>query len=81
MTHSIITSKGQITIPKSVRSRLNLKTGDKIDFEIQNGTIRLIPVSKSVSDVFGMLSGKSGKTHSIDEINERLKKRMGDKNK
>ncbi len=33
-----LTSKGQITIPKTVREKLGLKTGDEIDFvEDQNG--------------------------------------------
>ncbi|MDP8956942.1 MAG: AbrB/MazE/SpoVT family DNA-binding domain-containing protein, partial [Actinomycetota bacterium] len=27
-----VTSKGQITIPKSVRERLHLKTGDRVWF-------------------------------------------------
>jgi AbrB family looped-hinge helix DNA binding protein len=28
-----ITSKGQITIPRAIRERLNLKTGDKLEFD------------------------------------------------
>ena len=32
-----ITSKGQITIPKDIRERMNLKTGDKILFLEDNG--------------------------------------------
>ena len=32
-----VTSKGQITIPKEVRNRLNLKTGDKVLFLEENG--------------------------------------------
>ena len=31
-----ITSKGQITIPKDVREKMNLKTGDKILFFEEN---------------------------------------------
>jgi AbrB family looped-hinge helix DNA binding protein len=29
-----ITSKGQVTIPKAVRDRLNLKPGNAVDFEL-----------------------------------------------
>jgi antitoxin PrlF len=81
MAHSILTSKGQITIPKTVRNKLNLKTGDKIDFEIHNGEVRLIPVSKSVSDVFGILSGKTRKIYSTERMDDQLKKRIRDRNK
>lgn len=34
---SSITTKGQITIPKEVRDRLNLKKGDKVIFVIESG--------------------------------------------
>ena len=32
-----VTSKGQITIPRDVRVKMNLKTGDKILFFEENG--------------------------------------------
>jgi len=32
-----ITSKGQITIPRDIREKMNLKTGDKILFLEENG--------------------------------------------
>lgn len=76
MTHAILTSKGQITIPKSVREKLNLKTGDKIDFKISDNEVILIPVSKSVLDVFGILSGKNDKIISVEGMNDLLKKRI-----
>jgi len=76
MPHSIITSKGQITIPKAVRKLLNLKTGDRIDFRIQNGEVILVPLSKNVSEVFGILSRDNAKALTVEEINEQLKKRI-----
>ena len=36
---SKISEKGQITIPKEVRERLNLLPGDKVCFEIKEGKI------------------------------------------
>jgi AbrB family looped-hinge helix DNA binding protein len=32
-----VTSKGQITIPRDIRNKMNLKTGDKILFFEENG--------------------------------------------
>jgi AbrB family looped-hinge helix DNA binding protein len=81
MAHSVVTSKGQITIPKSVRNKLNLKTGDKVDFKISGKDVILVPVSKSVEEVFGILSGKSTRKISIDEMNQLIKKRAAEKNK
>jgi len=81
MAHSILTSKGQVTIPKSVRNKLNLKTGDKVDFKISGKDVMLVPVSKSVEEVFGILSGKSTNKISADEMRDLLKKRLAEKNK
>lgn len=39
MSSATITSKGQITIPKSIRERLSLETGDKVIFKIQGDQI------------------------------------------
>jgi len=37
MATATLTSKGQITIPQSVRQRLGLKTSDRIDFVFESG--------------------------------------------
>jgi len=81
MSHSILTSKGQITIPKVVRNKLNLKTGDKLDFKIKDDVVILVPVSKTVDDVFGILSRDNRKEYSIAEINDLLKKKIRERNK
>lgn len=40
-----ISSKRQISIPKHVMTTLNLKPGDEIDIQIEDGIARLLPVS------------------------------------
>ncbi|MCX7831608.1 MAG: AbrB/MazE/SpoVT family DNA-binding domain-containing protein [Actinobacteria bacterium] len=37
-----ITSKGQVTIPKKIRKLFDLKTGDTVDFEIEDGKVYLV---------------------------------------
>ncbi len=76
MALATMTSKGQVTIPKSVRDRLNLRSGDKIDFRIEDdGTVVIRPLSKRVDDVFGMLaSSKNRKAVSVAEMNRRLRR-------
>ena len=55
--HATITSKGQVTIPKPIRDRLRLETGDKIDFALQeDGVLRIMPVTASVTRLKGMVS-------------------------
>jgi antitoxin PrlF len=77
MSIATITSKGQVTIPKEVRTRLGLRAGDRLDFQVDpDGKVRLIPVSRRVDQVFGMLSSKSRarKSLSTEEIDAGLRK-------
>ena len=39
-----VTSKSQITIPKELARKINLKAGDHIEFEIKDGGIFLKPM-------------------------------------
>jgi len=68
MSAATITSKGQITIPKDVRARLGLHSGDKIDFIFEgNDRVSFIPVTKSVTSLKGIV-GKPDKTVSIEDM-------------
>ncbi|MEE8408746.1 MAG: AbrB/MazE/SpoVT family DNA-binding domain-containing protein [Myxococcota bacterium] len=69
MAISTVTSKGQVTIPKKVRDRLRLQTGDRIDFRIEaDGAVRIYPIAKKVSEVFGAFSGKASEGRSPAEM-------------
>ncbi len=41
MSKAKITTKGQITVPKQVRDRLGLRTGDELEFVEKDGVYRL----------------------------------------
>jgi AbrB family looped-hinge helix DNA binding protein len=44
MKHSsTISSKGQVTVPQEIRSRLGLSTGDRVEFLIENGRTVIRP--------------------------------------
>lgn len=74
MPISTVTSKGQVTIPKKIRDRLGLKAGDKLDFQFEgDGSIRVHPVSKRVSEVFGAFREKAAKRLSEAQVKGRLR--------
>lgn len=80
MAKATVTSKGQITIPKSIRDQLRLHSGDKVDFYVsENGDAILRLVAKNAEDVFGLLSSPNRKSLSTREINHRLKKAIKEK--
>ena len=53
---STITTKGQVTIPKPLRDRFNLRPHDKVDFSINGDQIILRPV-KTLRDLRGCVQG------------------------
>ena len=77
MVTATITSKGQITIPKAVRTSLHLHTGDRVAFVVcGNNEAVLKPITKSVDDVFGKLFKKSRPSCSVNQMNTSIKNRM-----
>ena len=59
MMESTMTTKGQITVPKEVRDRLGLETGDKVYFDItEDGSVRLVARNRPMEQLFGMLRGR-----------------------
>jgi antitoxin PrlF len=37
-----VTSKGQVTIPRDVRKRLGITPGSEVDFQLDDGGVRLV---------------------------------------
>lgn len=52
MAFATVTSKGQTTIPKSIRAAANLKAGDRIHFTVlADGTIIVRVKNRSIRDI------------------------------
>jgi antitoxin PrlF len=61
MSQSTLTSKGQITIPKAVRERLHLETGDKVYFDVRDdGSVLLVARNEPLERLFGLLKRQGG---------------------
>ena len=56
METTTLTSKGQLTLPKAVRDKLNLRTGDRMRVEVtEDGRVVLEPSTVDVLELKGML--------------------------
>jgi AbrB family looped-hinge helix DNA binding protein len=72
-----MTSKGQTTIPKDVRKRLNLHPGDRLEFIIEeDGRVVVLPASVDASELAGMLK-RPAKPVTVAEMNQAIRKRGG----
>ncbi|MFH5831503.1 AbrB/MazE/SpoVT family DNA-binding domain-containing protein [Halalkalibaculum sp. DA3122] len=49
MEQATVTSKGQITIPKRIREKLNLKAGDNVNFIVDSDDVIKIQTQKKIS--------------------------------
>jgi antitoxin PrlF len=68
-----VTSKGQVTIPKPVRDRLNIKPGSQVEFELApDGRVVLVKAGKKptapIKGRFDRLRGSMKSDMTTDEI-------------
>ena len=76
MATATLTSKGQITVPKSVREALGLDSGDRVEFvETEKGEFAIIAATRSIQELNGKYRGRRGKPVSIEEMNAATRKR------
>lgn len=77
MSAATVTSKGQITIPKEIRTILNLHSGDKVNFIVdQSGEVRFVPVTEDVKSLKGIVP-KPGKKVSVEDMKDTIRRRGG----
>ncbi len=75
MTTATVTSKGQITIPQSVRQRLGIDAGHRIEFvEVSDGEFSIKPLIEDVSSLKGLLK-KPVKAVSIEDMRAAIRRR------
>jgi AbrB family looped-hinge helix DNA binding protein len=56
MPRTTVTSKGQVTIPKTIREFLRVKSGDRLDFDIDaRGEVVVRPSGTDVKALKGIL--------------------------
>ena len=76
MATAVITSKGQITIPKEVRERLKVEAGDRVEFvEVEKGVFAMVAATRDIRDLKGIVP-KPAKPVSTEDMNRAIA-RMG----
>ena len=78
MVGSKITTKGQTTIPKKIRERLNLEPGDRVLFLEKDGEIVLQPVTQTLRDRRGSVEPRK-QPEDFNDVREDVKKRVAER--
>jgi AbrB family looped-hinge helix DNA binding protein len=69
MPIATVTSKGQVTIPKSVRDLMQIDAGDQIDFVItERGDVFVRSISLDVRALRGLLKSRRRRSVSVEEM-------------
>lgn len=69
MPLATLTSKGQVTIPKEIRDRMRLRTGDHLDFVVlDDGSVAVHKRALRVDDVFGVFAHRADRPVSLEEM-------------
>jgi AbrB family looped-hinge helix DNA binding protein len=72
MPTDTITSKGQVTIPATVRASLGVAAGDRVEFvQVEPGRFELIAVTQSVTALKGIIR-KLATAVTIEAMNETI---------
>ncbi len=73
MASSVMTRKGQITIPAEIRRLWNIKEGDRVNFVREGDEVRIAPVGDVVKQTAGALGKyRSGPAPTIEELKEAI---------
>ena len=74
MPTAVVTSKGQITIPKPVRDGLGVETGDRVEFvELERGVYTMVAATRDIRDLKGMIP-KPAKPVSVEDMNKAVRR-------
>jgi antitoxin PrlF len=75
MSESTISSKGQVTIPKAIRTRMHLKVGDRLRFVIEaDGSVRLAAATRDVSTLRDILP-RPKRRATVDDMQSVIRRR------
>lgn len=66
---AVVTSKGQLTLPKSIRERLGLSAGSRLDFEVDaQGWLLARPVTNTALGLAGLLRKPGQKRVTVEAM-------------
>jgi len=75
MPNTTVTSKGQVTIPKRIRDFLRVRSGDRIDFDIDaSGTVVVRPGGADIRALKGVLRRPRRRPVSLEAMDAAIAK-------
>jgi antitoxin PrlF len=73
MASATLTSKGQITLPKSVRDRLGIGAGDRLEFIESEQGFLVVAATRDIRSLEG-IAGRQKKPVTFEDMNSAIEK-------
>jgi AbrB family looped-hinge helix DNA binding protein len=67
---TVLSTRGQMIIPKKIRELMGLHTGSKLLLKLVNNNLQVVPLKNDISKFFGMGKRIGEKTMSITDIDD-----------
>ncbi len=74
MPTSTLTSRGQTTIPKSIREALQLRPGDRVEFILEDDQVVLRRAGADLTALDGMIDRSDRDPVSIEAMNDAIER-------
>lgn len=72
-----ISPKGQVTLPRELRERLSLRTGDELVFTLVGDHFVITPKNIDFNDLAGLLGSPPNGRASLEEIDATVRREAG----
>lgn len=72
-----VTSRGQVTLRKTILRHLGVRPGEKIELELLpggRGVLKAARPAGKIDQIFGILASRTSKIATIEEMNEAIEK-------
>jgi antitoxin PrlF len=80
MSQVVLTSKGQMTLPKEIRDDLQVGPGDRLEIRKHEGGY-LISRKRSARDLFAELPRYEGPPLSVEEMEQAIEEEVWERNR
>jgi AbrB family looped-hinge helix DNA binding protein len=80
MPASTLTSRGQTTIPKSIREALHLQPGDQVEFILEGDEVVLRRAGADLTALDGMLDRSDREPVSVEAMDEAIERAIASEN-
>ncbi len=80
MPTTTLTSRGQTTIPKSIRDALRLQPGDRVEFVLDGEEVILRRAGADLTALDGLLDRSDRPAVSVDEMEDAIRQGAGGEN-